>query len=128
MKLAVCGATGSLGVEIVKQAIAGGHAVVVLVRSSARLDEQLKGSDAVTVIEGDALVGADVDKLLKGADAVLFALGMNGSSPPLLCTKATALILERIGKRRFVWCGGGSTRVEGDPDTFGACSVVASCL
>jgi hypothetical protein len=59
-----------------------GHTVAVLVRSAARLDQLLSSLDAVTVIEGDALVGADVSKVLDGAEAVLFALGMNGSSPP----------------------------------------------
>jgi putative NADH-flavin reductase len=119
MRLAVFGGTGALGGEVVRQALAAGHTVAVLVRHPARFDSVLAGNDGVEVVAGDALVGDDVDKVLAGADGVIFALGMNSKSPPLLCTRATALIVERIGTRRFVWCGGGSNLVDGDPDTFG---------
>ena len=38
MKLVVLGATGGTGIEIVRQAIAHGHSVTVLVRSATRLE------------------------------------------------------------------------------------------
>lgn len=121
MRLAVFGATGSLGKEIALQAVASGHTITVLVRDASRLDKRLStNAGAVTVIEGDALEESDISKALVDAEAVLFALGMSSSSPPNLCSRATALILGQIGtERKFIWCGGGSTQVDGDPATLG---------
>jgi putative NADH-flavin reductase len=93
--------------------------VATLLPFSAVNSSNTEGNNAVTVIEGDVLIGEDVDTVMAGADAILFAVGMSSTSPPQLCARATALILERAGKRRFIWCGGGANRVEGDPDTFG---------
>lgn len=50
-------------------------------------------------------------------------MGVDRRSPEDLCTDVTRHILTampRLGVRRFVWCGGGSTIVEDDAVTFGA--------
>jgi putative NADH-flavin reductase len=121
MKIAVFGATGQLGQECARQALAAGHEVRVLARTPSKLAEDLR--DRVELIEGDALIAADVEKTLVGIDAVMFAIGVDKKSPEKLCTEATRLILNavpRLGVDRFVWCGGGSTQIGGDPDNFSA--------
>ena len=127
MKIAIFGATGALGSECLAQCVAAGHEVNVLVRSPAKLDPGLRKH--VAVVEGDGLVAADVERALDGGvEAVLFAVGVVSGSPEDLCTDVTRNILlamPRLGVRRFVWCGGGSTLVPGDTVTFGAKFVQA---
>ena len=121
MRIAVFGATGRLGRECARQALDAGHSVVVLARTPAKLNDELRRR--VDIVEGDALHEADVRRTLAGADAVLFAVGVDKRSPEDLCTDATRLILDaapELGVDRFVFCGGGSTHVDGDPNNFGA--------
>ena len=125
MKLAVFGATGALGHHLVRQALDAGHGLSVLARTPAKLDPAVR--ERVDVVEGDALDAGCVEATLAGddgaVDGVLFAIGVDRSSPEDLCTDVTRHILEampRLGVRRFVWCGGGSNLVEQDHVTLGA--------
>ena len=59
MKLAVFGATGRTGRQLVEQALQAGHEVVALVRTPSRLTIQ---NPKLTVIQGHAMNPADVDK------------------------------------------------------------------
>src|ERR1035438_3725528 len=72
MKLLILGATGGIGLEIVKQAIDGGHQVTALVRTPERLKEFV---DRITIIQGDVLNGAELERALEGQDAVLSGFG-----------------------------------------------------
>lgn len=123
MKITLFGATGALGSECLKQSVAAGHELTVLVRNAAKLSEDLK--QGVTVVEGDALNRDDIAKVLpEGTQAILFAIGVDKHSPDNLCTDITRHIFDcmrgRPGIDRFVWCGGGSTFFDGDQITFGA--------
>ena len=122
MKVTIFGATGSLGSECLELCLEAGHDVTVLVRTPSKLADQV--SSRVTVVEGDGLDANAVDAALGGGtEAVLFAIGVDKSSPENLCTDSTRHILgamSRLGVRRFVWCGGGSTIVEDDDVTLGA--------
>jgi putative NADH-flavin reductase len=71
-RLTVVGATGSVGRPIVEQALAAGHAVTALVRDPARHDLV---HPALEVVAGDATDLDDVRRSVKGADAVVVALG-----------------------------------------------------
>jgi len=122
MKITIFGATGALGGECLGQALAGGHEVSVLVRSVAKLPEDLRAR--ITAIEGNALVAEDVASVI-GPDtaAILFAIGVDKDSPEDLCTDATRHIFKAMataGVERFIWCGGGSTLVDEDQITLGA--------
>jgi putative NADH-flavin reductase len=121
MRVAIFGATGAVGSECLAQSLAAGHEVTVLVRSAAKLAPELR--ERVTLVEGDGLDAAAVERVLTGAEGVLFGVGVVKDSPEDLCTDITRNILEampRLGVRRFVWCGGGSTLVPEDTVTFGA--------
>jgi len=122
MKVAIFGATGALGGECLEQALEAGHEARVLVRDASKLPAELH--DRIEIFQGNALVQADVERVLGGGtEAVLFAIGVDKESPEDLCTDATRLILEAMRRheiRRFVWCGGGSTLVPEDAVTFGA--------
>jgi putative NADH-flavin reductase len=72
MKLLTLGATGGIGLEIVRQAIDAGHQVTALVRMPERLKEFAGG---MAVIQGDVLNSAELERALEGQDAVLSGFG-----------------------------------------------------
>ncbi len=88
MKLVVLGATGATGLEIVRQAIERGHSVTALVRSPERLKPF---RDRITVTQGDLLNSADLERVVKGHDAVL-----SGFGPRVPVSKDDADLLRRF--------------------------------
>jgi putative NADH-flavin reductase len=89
LKLAVLGATGSVGRLIVTQALDAGHSVTALVQNMPA-----GGIDArATVVRGDATDPDSVDRAVAGSDAVLSALGhVNGSPDDVLATATRNII------------------------------------
>lgn len=122
MRVVVFGATGDLGRECTIQSLEAGHEVRALARTPNKLDPALAAQ--IQVVQGDALSAEDCDRVLApGADAVLFAIGIDKHSPEHLCADATRHIfaaMRRHGVSRFVWCGGGSTLLPEDQLTFGS--------
>jgi putative NADH-flavin reductase len=72
MKLVVLGATGGTGLEIVRQAIEHGHSVTAFVRSPERLKPF---RHRIAVRQGDLLDSAELERVIKGHDAVLSGFG-----------------------------------------------------
>jgi putative NADH-flavin reductase len=76
VKLAIFGATGKTGLELVKQALEQGHVVTAFVRDPARMaiaDERL------TLVIGDVFDADSVGPAVRGQDAVICALGAGSS-------------------------------------------------
>ncbi|WP_461534206.1 NAD(P)-dependent oxidoreductase [Sinomicrobium sp.] len=73
MKILVFGATGSVGKEIVKQALNQGHQVTAFVRNLE--NSGLRNSANVKLIKGDVTYYSNVEKALRDQDAVLCAIG-----------------------------------------------------
>jgi putative NADH-flavin reductase len=88
MKLAVLGATGGTGLEIVRQAMEHGHSVTALVRSPERLEPYRQ---RITVKQGDLLDSAELEQVIKGHDAVL-----SGFGPRVPVSKADANLLQQF--------------------------------
>ena len=102
MELAILGATGSVGREIVTQALAAGHHVTVLVRHAPRPGQF---DPRVTVIQGDANDPGSVDRAVAGSEAVISALGhVKGSPRDLLAVASSNAIaaMRAHGIRRLV--------------------------
>jgi len=72
MKIAVFGATGGTGNEVVKQALAAGHEVTAFVRDASRLTIQ---NEQLRIVTGDVFDVDSVTKAVQGQDAVVCALG-----------------------------------------------------
>ncbi len=72
MKIAIFGATGKTGIELVKQALEQGHAVTAFVRDPARLAIE---NENLTLVTGDVFDPSSVDKAVEGQDSVICALG-----------------------------------------------------
>ncbi|MEK6267911.1 MAG: NAD(P)H-binding protein [Planococcus sp. (in: firmicutes)] len=70
MKLAIFGATGRVGEEILKRALADGHDVKALVRS-----EKLEAHPNLEVVIGDVRNAEDIEKTIAGTTAVFSAIG-----------------------------------------------------
>ena len=73
MKLIVFGATGSVGIQIVKQALEQGHSVTAFTRSP----EKLAGvsQQNLYIFKGDILNLQDVDNAIENHDCVLCSIG-----------------------------------------------------
>ena len=105
MKFVVLGATGGIGLEIVRQAIHHGHSVTAFVRSP----EPLKSfADRITIRQGDLLNPAELAKAISGHDAILSGFGprvpIAKTDANLLRNFATALTtaMHHSGVRRAV--------------------------
>jgi len=89
MKLLVLGATGGIGLELVRQAVERDHQVTAFVRAPERL-KSIAGRFGV--IQGDPLNGAELARAIEGQDAVLSSFG-----PRVPIAKADATLHHRFG-------------------------------
>lgn len=101
MKILVLGSTGATGLEITKQALAGGHEVTALARRPDVALESLRGAN---VVFGDARDAGVIASILKGQDAVVSALGLSAAGSKneevFVCTDAVTHILQEFGRTR----------------------------
>jgi putative NADH-flavin reductase len=112
--IALFGGTGKTGARVLSRALAAGHQVRALVRDPGRLPVQ---SDALTVVAGNVLDPAAVDRTIAGSDVVLSLFGHRKDSPPTLQTEGTRNIVEamqRSGVSRIVSLSGGGLRAAED--------------
>jgi putative NADH-flavin reductase len=72
MKLVVLGATGGVGLEIIRQAMEQGHSVTAFVRSPAGLKPF---QDRIAIKRGDLLNRTELERAIEGHDAVLSGFG-----------------------------------------------------
>jgi uncharacterized protein YbjT (DUF2867 family) len=72
MNVVVFGATGSVGRELVKQALEQGHVVTAFVRDPAKLGIEHPN---LKIVVGSAMDVTSVEKGVRGQDAVLVSLG-----------------------------------------------------
>jgi putative NADH-flavin reductase len=99
MKIAVVGATGRTGWQVVEQALARGDEVIALARHPEALPPH--GPD-VAVAAADVLDRAALSGALAGADAVVSALGVGASrQPTTVYSEGTANILHAMGVRQI---------------------------
>ncbi len=89
MKLLALGATGGIGLEIVRQALEQSHAVTVFVRSTARLGAWL---ERINTFRRNLLNVDELVQVVGGQDAILSAFG-----PRVPISKADSDLLQRFG-------------------------------
>ena len=112
--LALFGATGKTGSRVLTRALDAGMDVRALVRDPGKLTVS---SPQLTVIQGDVLDEAAVERTVAGADAVLSLFGQVKGSPRTLQTDGTAVIvaaMKRHGVTRIVTLSGGGLAAPAD--------------
>ena len=100
MRLAIFGATGGIGTEVVRQALDAGHGVVAVVREPSRL--AVPGPD---VVQADVMDPEAITPAVAAADAVVSALGPRGTAPTTVCSDGIRSIIramDKTGVRRLV--------------------------
>lgn len=116
MKIAVIGANGPTGRELVKQGVQRGHEVTAVVRDPGKA--QLESG--VRVVRGDATKAESLVAAFSGQDAVLSAVGTSKLfKPTTLFSDSVRGILsamQQTGVRRFIYLtgiGAGDSRGHG---------------
>nr|WP_317111152.1 SDR family oxidoreductase [Chroococcidiopsis sp. SAG 2025] len=101
MKLLIFGSTGSIGRQLVWQALEQGHTVTAFTRNPAKLDDIQHAN--LKVIQGDVMDLASVEKAVQGQDAVLCSLGA-GSKGTIRSQGTRHIIraMEKVGVRRLI--------------------------
>ena len=99
MKVAVLGASGRAGSEIVKELASRGHQVVAI----ARHPESIPTSNGVAAVAGDVLDVESLAEQITGCDAAISALKFDVPAPTLLDA------LRRAGVGRLLVTGGAAS-------------------
>ncbi len=100
MNIALFGATGGTGREVLAQALAQGHAVRALARDPQRLPD----AAGLTVVAGDVLDPGPVADCIAGTEAVVSALGTRMGSAPVEAqgTRNMLTAMQAQGVRRLI--------------------------
>ena len=119
MKIALIGATGFVGSEILKEAVARGDSVTALVRSPDKV-EKLKG---VTAVEADATNTSDLAAKLKGHDIVISAYNPGWTNPDIkavhiAASKSITAATKQAGISRLIVIGGAGSLYAPDGTQF----------
>ena len=115
-RIAVLGASGGIGRRVVERALARGWAVSAQTRDGAKLGAL---ADRVQIVEGAPGDPACLRRVLAGADAVVFALGVDRGGATTLFSDTTRALLKAMaaeGVTRLVavtGVGAGETRGHG---------------
>jgi putative NADH-flavin reductase len=88
--IAVIGATGATGAQVVAQALALGWHVKALARSAEKAATLPPGAQTVL---GDGRDAAALSQLVEGVDAVVDCIGYKRGSPKTICADTTAALL-----------------------------------
>ena len=99
MKLAIFGSTGSIGYQLVAQALEQEHTVTAFARNPAKIEIEHANLAAV---QGDALDSASVEKAVDGQDAVLCSLGAAKGTIRSEGTRNIVRAMEKAGVSRFI--------------------------
>jgi uncharacterized protein YbjT (DUF2867 family) len=117
VKLAIFGATGTVGTALLPQALDAGHELRVLARTPAKVG---RTDPRLRVIGGNANDLASVTETVTGCDAVLTTLG--GTRDPDSIIRGTTNIITAMpsaGIRRLVVMQGFHLTFPGDPNNLG---------
>ncbi|WP_280414749.1 NAD(P)-dependent oxidoreductase [Nocardia carnea] len=100
MRIAIFGATGTLGRHIVDQALERGYEVTALTRNAARIS---RVHERLHIVEGDVLDPGAVERAVTGQDAVVVALG-NGRKGVVRAegTRTVIEAMNRAGVKRLI--------------------------
>ena len=105
MKIALIGASGTVGQRILQEALTRGHQVVAIVRDPARITQK---DEKLSVVTGDLLNGESISKAVAGYDVVISAYGPAHGAEYTMKAMAQKLIdaVKQAGVQRLLIVGG----------------------
>lgn len=101
MKIAIFGATGRVGGAVLKQALAEGHEITTLVRSTQKLTPQ----DRLSIIQGDVCDAEAVSHAIEEVDVVFSALGTDKTTTLTEAVPHMIRAMKKNGISRIVTIG-----------------------
>ncbi|RPD81604.1 NAD-P-binding protein [Lentinus tigrinus ALCF2SS1-7] len=122
MRLLILGGTGPCGLQLIEQALALNHAIVVYARSPQKLPQTITSHPSVTIVSGELMDEEKLSAAMEGVHAVLSALGpavKNGpfhpSTTPLAHAYALLIsIMKARNVKRLIALGTASMKDEHD--------------
>src|SRR5438132_993908 len=102
LKIALFGATGTIGQRILNEARSRGHQVTVVTRDPSRVANG-------NAVAGDVLDAASIEKAVKGHDVVISAVGPRPNEDPQMVPQAARALVDgvsRAGVPRLLIVGG----------------------
>lgn len=102
MKLVIFGATGTVGRQVVEQALAQGHTVTAFARNLSNFDLQHR---QLGFAPGDVMDASAVEQAIQGQDAVICVLGSGKKLKSTVRSEGTGQIIqamEKAGVRRLI--------------------------
>jgi putative NADH-flavin reductase len=102
MRLLIFGSTGSIGHQLVQQALEQGHLVTAFARDHTKLNIQHPN---LKIVQGDVLSFTSVQQAVQSQDAVLCALGSGQKRTGTVRSEGTRNIIramEQVGVRRLI--------------------------
>lgn len=120
MKIAIFGATGRTGNQLVRKALHDGHEVSILTR---QIKKVCFDPEEIRITEGNVLSLEKVKETIKGADVVISALGADDISKPIrMFSGGIENIIEAMkeeGIKRFIGMSGAGILDHPDGDYRG---------
>ena len=106
-KIAVIGATGFVGTQVVKELANRGYSVNALARNTSKIEE----SENVKAIAVDVYNTSELSEILKGNDAVISAFNPGWTNPNIFedflkGAESIEKAVEESGVKRFITVGG----------------------
>jgi putative NADH-flavin reductase len=105
MKIALFGATGKTGTLVLYNLLAKSYTVTALVRTPAKITLT---SPQLKLVQGDALILADVERAIEGCDTVISVLGLPSLKPSTILTTSVgniATAMKNKGVKRIISMG-----------------------
>ncbi|MEL6325792.1 MAG: SDR family oxidoreductase [Cyanobacteria bacterium J06626_23] len=102
MKLVIFGATGTVGRQVVEQALEQGHTVTAFARNLTKLNIQ---HPQLSFMQGDVMDSLAVEQAISGQDAVVCVLGSGKKLTGTVRSEGTQQIIqamEKVGVRRLI--------------------------
>jgi putative NADH-flavin reductase len=120
MRIAVFGATGGIGRQVVEQALGAGHEVRALVRDESRAVER----EGVSAVVGDIVHADAVARVIDGTDGVIWAVGATRNSADQVeiferGARNVVAAMNRHGVGRLVALSGAGITIEGEQKSLG---------
>ena len=106
-KVAVIGATGFVGTQVVKELANRGYFVIALARNTSKIEE----SENVKAVTADIYNTAELSEILKGNDAVISTFNPGWTNPNIFedflkGAESIEKAVEESGVKRFITVGG----------------------